>query len=183
MILTATGRAVTAAFVGAQSTAGDSRTRTRGCYATEAAMEIFVSARGVTRPGRKGPRSWNRSWPRRRADRHAQGGPQRRVPADRSHAAGVDQDRPLAARITRLNPPRRSSERGGGRVDARTQPSGESATPGQAEEAGDVLAALAVVDDCGRRRVSDVGLDAARAASPGSRAPQDRAGTDLREAR
>jgi hypothetical protein len=27
---------------------------------------------------------------------------------------------------------------------------------GQAEEAGDVLAALAVVDDCGRRRVSDV---------------------------
>jgi hypothetical protein len=51
------------------------------------------------------------------------------------------------------------------------------------EEAGDVLAALAVVDDCGRRRVSDVGLDAARAASPVSRAPQDRAGTDLREAR
>jgi hypothetical protein len=46
-----------------------------------------------------------------------------------------------------------------------------------------VLAALAVVDDCGHRRVSDVGLDAARAASPGSRAPQDRAGTDLREAR
>jgi hypothetical protein len=39
------------------------------------------------------------------------------------------------------NPPRRGSERGGGRVDARTQPSGESATPGQAEEAGDVLAA------------------------------------------
>jgi hypothetical protein len=28
MILTATGRAVTAAFVGAQSTAGDARTRT-----------------------------------------------------------------------------------------------------------------------------------------------------------
>jgi hypothetical protein len=28
------------------------------------------------------------------ADRHAQGGPQRRVPADRSKAAGVDQDRP-----------------------------------------------------------------------------------------
>jgi len=48
MTLTATGRAVTAAFVGAQSTAGDSRTRTRGCYATEAAMAIFVSARGVT---------------------------------------------------------------------------------------------------------------------------------------
>jgi hypothetical protein len=46
-----------------------------------------------------------------------------------------------------------------------------------------VLPALAVVDDCGRRRVPDVGLDAARAASPGSRAPQDRAGTDLREAR
>ena len=32
-----------AAFVGARSTAGDSRTWTRGCYATEAAMEIFVS--------------------------------------------------------------------------------------------------------------------------------------------
>jgi hypothetical protein len=92
-------------------------------------------------------------------------------------------DRPLAARIGRLDPPCRSPECGGGRVDARTQPSGEPATPGQAEEAGDVLAALVVVDDCGRRRVSDVGLDAARAASPGSRAPQDCAGTDLREAR
>jgi hypothetical protein len=46
-----------------------------------------------------------------------------------------------------------------------------------------VLAALAVVDDCRRRRLSDVGLDAARAASPTGRAPQDRAGADLREAR
>jgi hypothetical protein len=46
-----------------------------------------------------------------------------------------------------------------------------------------VLAALPVVEDCGRRRLSDVGLDAAMAASPGSCAPQERAGTDLREAR
>jgi hypothetical protein len=68
-------------------------------------------------------------------------------------------------------------------VDARTQSLGGLATPGQAEETGDLLAASSVVDDCGRRRVSDVGLDAARAASPSSRAPQDRAGTDLREAR
>jgi hypothetical protein len=45
-----------------------------------------------------------------------------------------------------------------------------------------VLAALAVVDDCGRRRLSDVGLDAARATSPSSRAPRGRAGADLREA-
>jgi hypothetical protein len=46
------------------------------------------------------------------ADRHAQGGPQRRVPADRSKAAGVDQHRPPAARIGRLDPPRRGPERG-----------------------------------------------------------------------
>jgi hypothetical protein len=90
-----------AAFVGAQSTADDSSTwNTRG-YATEAAMEIFVSACGVTRPGRKGTRSWNCSWPRRRGGRRAERGPQRRVPVDHSRAVGVDQDRPLAARIGR----------------------------------------------------------------------------------
>jgi hypothetical protein len=39
-------------------------------------------------------------------------GPQRRVPADRSKAAGVDQDRSPAARIGRLDPRRRCPECG-----------------------------------------------------------------------
>jgi hypothetical protein len=67
-------------------------------------------------------------------------------------------------------------------VDARTQPPGGLATPGQAEETGDVLAASPVVDDCRRRRVSDVRPDRCQAASPHSRAPRGRAGTHLREA-
>ena len=37
-----------------------------------------------------------------------------RVPIDRSHAGGVDQGLPLAARIGRLDPLRRSNELGGG---------------------------------------------------------------------
>jgi hypothetical protein len=42
------------AFVGAPSTADNSSTGTRGWYATEAAIEIFVSARGVAPTRRKG---------------------------------------------------------------------------------------------------------------------------------
>jgi hypothetical protein len=49
---------------------------------------------------------------RRRGDRHAQGWPQRRVPADRSKSAGVNQHRPPAAGTGRLDPPNRSPECG-----------------------------------------------------------------------
>ena len=73
----------------------------------------------------------NWSWPRRRGGRHAEGGPQRRVHADQSRAVGVDQDRPLAAPIGRLDAPRRSPECGAGGVDARTQPPGGLATLGR----------------------------------------------------
>ena len=184
MILTATGRAVRRQHLLAHNPLpGDSRTWHTRLLRDRSRDGDFPSppAEEPDQAGKEHDHGTAHGH-RRRADRHAQGGPQRRVPADRSHAAGVDQDRPLAARITRLNPPRRSPECGGGRVDARTQPSGESATPGQAEETGDVLAALPVVDDCGRRRVSDVRPDRCQAASPDSRAPRDRAGTHLREA-
>jgi len=46
-----------AAFVGAPSTAHNSSTGTRGWYATEAAMAIFVFACGVAPPRKKGTRS------------------------------------------------------------------------------------------------------------------------------
>jgi hypothetical protein len=160
MTLTATGRAVTAASVGAQSTAGDSRTSTPGCYATEAAMEIFVSARGVTQDqaGRTTimePLMAAAAEPTDMLRVGRSGGyrltaaiQRESIKIGRSPRASLASVRHVAAQSAAVDG-----------VDARTQPCGESATPGQAEEAGDVLPALAVVDDCGRRRVSDVGLD------------------------
>jgi len=65
-------------------------------------MEILIRARDPDQAGKEHDHGTTHGH-RRRGDRHAQAGPQRRVPADRSKAAGVDQDPPPAP-IGRLDP-------------------------------------------------------------------------------
>jgi hypothetical protein len=75
----------------------------------------------------------------RRGGRPAEGGPQRRLPADRGHAESIKIGCLQRVSIASIRHVVAESATVEG-VDARTQPSGGLATRGQAEETGDVLA-------------------------------------------
>ena len=116
----------------------DSRTRTRGCYATEAAMEIFVSAWGVT-PTRQERNTIMEPLMAAAAEpinmlSVGRSGGCRLIAAMQRESTKIGRSQRASTASIRHAAAQSAAVDG---VDARTQPSGGSATPGQAEEAGE----------------------------------------------